>query len=152
MPIPTPVPTPVPTPTPSGFRGKVAEKAGALKDKAVNGMQQLKTVNPYVAAAKLAGKATVGTTKAISNFTGLTDLKNDVVGAGPKYITNPTRAVANTVRAKTSQAVDKLRNSESKTKDKKPTNAPKSQPQKKFEGNKFEKLERQSIPKLPEEG
>ena len=36
-----PIPTPVPTPTPSGFRGKVAEKAGALKDKAVNGMQQL---------------------------------------------------------------------------------------------------------------
>lgn len=146
------LPTPVPTPSSSGFRGKIADKAGALKDKAVNGMQQLKTVNPYVAAAKLAVKSTVGTTKAISNFTGLTDLKNDVVGAGPKYITDPTRAVANTVKTKTSQAVNKLKNSDSKTKDKKPTNAPKSQPQKKFEGNKFDKLERQAVPKLPEEG
>ena len=115
-------------------------------------MQQLKTANPYVAAAKLAGKATVGTTKAISNFTGLTDLKNDVVGAGPKYITNPARAVTDTVKTKTSQVVDKQRNSDIPTKDSKPTNAPKSQPQKKFEGNKFNNLERRTLPKLPEEG
>ena len=147
-----PIPTPVPKPSPTGIRGKVAEKAGVLKDKAVNGMQQLKTINPYVAAAKLAGKATVGTTKAISNFTGLTDLKNDVVGAGPKYITDPARAVTNTVKTKTSQVVDKLRNSDTKTKDSKPTNAPKSQPQKKFEENKFNNLERRTLPKLPEEG
>ena len=34
LPLPTPVPTPSssPTPTPTGFRGKVAEKAGALKE------------------------------------------------------------------------------------------------------------------------
>lgn len=152
LPLPTPVPTPSSSPTPTGFRGKVAEKAGALKDKALDGMQQLKTANPYVAAAKLAGKATVGTTKAISNFTGLTDLKNDVVGAGPKYITNPARAVTDTVKTKTSQVVDKLRNSDIPTKDSKPTNAPKSQPQKKFEGNKFNNLERRTLPKLPEEG
>lgn len=156
LPLPTPVPTPssspTPTPTPTGFRGKVAEKAGALKDKALDGMQQLKTANPYVAAAKLAGKATVGTTKAISNFTGLTDLKNDVVGAGPKYITNPARAVTDTVKTKTSQVVDKLKNSDTQTKDSKPTNAPKSRPQKKFEGNKFNNLERRTLPKLPEEG
>ena len=152
LPLPTPVPTPSSSPTPTGFRGKVAEKAGVLKDKALDGMQQLKTANPYVAVAKLAGKATVGTTKAISNFTGLTDLKNDVVGAGPKYITDPARAVTDTVKTKTSQVVDKLRNSDTKTKDSKPTNAPKSQPQKKFEGNKFNNLERRTLPKLPEEG
>jgi hypothetical protein len=56
------------------------------------------------------------------------------------------------LKQKTSQVVDKLRNSDTTTKDSKPTNAPKSQPQKKFEGNKFNNLERRTLPKLPEEG